>query len=90
MKLAHMITQAHLIQEDIPSYRIGQHFINLMGIDDSEDPQLQRLWNSTNEKEVMEIIHDLMDRYQWKSNFMPTVTECKYIGNKQWEFTNYD
>lgn len=88
MQLKHMIAQARLIQEDIPSYRVGQHFCNLMSLDSSEDPQLQKLWNSTSEEEVMDIIYDLMGRYQWKGNFMPTTRECKYLGKGKWEFVD--
>lgn len=86
MRLNHMITQAHQMQEDIPSYRVGQHFINLMGLESSTDEQLQRLWNSTDEQEVMNIIHDLMGRYHWKGNLMPNIRECKYLGSGKWEF----
>lgn len=86
MQLKWIIAQAHQMQEDIPDFRMGQHFCNIMGLDSSKDPQLQELWNSTDEEAVMDIIYELMGRYQWKGSMMPNMRECKYLGGGKWEY----
>ncbi len=84
MKLTHLISQFHLIEEDIPSMRLGQHFINLC-IEDSSTPIMQELWNAK-EVRALDIISDIMDQYQWRANFLPVHAVCVYKGAGKWEY----
>lgn len=85
MKLMWIMKQAYQIQEDIPSYRVGQHFCSVMGLDSNSDPEINELYMTTDDKRADEIIFSLMERYQWKENHMPVVKTCVYLGNSQWE-----
>ncbi len=67
-----------LICEEVPSYRLGQHFINCF-IKDSSTPTLQRLWNESNYQVTSGMITVLIDVYQWDWNDLPTLPQRKYI-----------
>ena len=84
MKLTHLISQFHMLEEDIPSARLGQHFINLC-IEDSSPTIMQELWNAK-EVRALEIISDIMDQYQWKANFLPVHSVLVYRGAGKWEY----
>ena len=86
MKLTHLISQFHMIEEDIPSYRLGQHFINLC-IEDSSSALMQELWNAKEDR-ALDIISEIMDNYQWKANFLPVYRVCVYKGAGKWDFKN--
>ena len=61
------------ISEETPSYRIGQHFINLF-IEDESDPLIKGLWQA-NHADAMIIIFKVMWVYQWDQNDMPLIVE---------------
>ncbi|CAL9989164.1 hypothetical protein VPHD418_0077 [Vibrio phage D418] len=84
MRLTWLISQFHMMEEAIPSARLGQHFINLC-IEDSSTPIMQELWNAK-EVRALEIISDIMEQYQWKANFLPVHSVLVYLGDRGWEY----
>lgn len=53
---------------DCPSYRMGQHFINLFVEDDCSDEIFSGLWEETNNDVVCKRILSICYRYQWDLN----------------------
>lgn len=58
------------IHDKVPSYRFGQHFINLFIVDSSSDT-MQKLWSSVDEDETMNIIIDTIEGYCWSWSDLP-------------------
>ena len=61
------------LKVEVPSYRLGQYFINLF-IKDETDPVLKGLWNKT-DREAAEQIHKVIDKYQWNVMDLPLMKE---------------
>lgn len=61
------------LSEYNPSYRLGQHFINLF-IEDDSDPLLEGLWQADYKSATM-MISDIINTYQWDYNNMPLLKE---------------
>lgn len=57
------------LREQNPSYRLGQHFINLF-IEDESDPLIEGLWQASH-ADAMSTIFNVMWAYQWNHNDMP-------------------
>lgn len=53
-----------------PSYRLGQHFINLF-IKDSSSRRMQLLWNESNFKLAKFEICEYINEMQWDYNDLP-------------------
>ena len=73
MTLTDLYTTYYTIKETNPSYRLGQHFINLC-IKDESDPLLNGLWEKDG-VEAEEIILKVIDTYQWDCYNLPVVNE---------------
>ncbi|CAL9975894.1 hypothetical protein VPHD260_0074 [Vibrio phage D260] len=86
MQLNWLIRQAHQIEEDIPHYRVGQHFCNLLIKDTTTDPLFSKLWNEQAEADALDIIYEIMGKYHWKGSMLPAIRTCKYNGAGEWEF----
>lgn len=63
------------IHDKVPSYRIGQHFMNLFIRDElSNSVMFKGLWEKTGE-EAYEQINDIIQVYQWDLDDLPIMRE---------------
>ena len=63
-------------QGDTPSYRMGQHFLNVMKINLEGTPFNKRnLWNEWNHNKAMETISNIIEYYQWDYEDLPIKDE---------------
>ena len=68
------------LKVEVPSYRLGQYFINLF-IKDETDPVLKGLWDKT-DTEASEQIKTVLDKYQWDVMDLPLMKDKAMITNK--------
>ena len=61
------------LKVNVPSYRLGQYFINLF-IKDETDAVLKGLWDKT-DTEASEQIKTVLDKYQWDVMDLPLMKE---------------
>ena len=69
MTYAEFYQDYNKISEQTPSYRIGQHFINLF-IEDESDPLLEGLWQADYRDAVL-MISNIINTYQWDYDNLP-------------------
>jgi len=62
-------------QEKSPSYRLGQHFINVF-IKDEDDELIGDLWNKSGTSAVKHI-NRIIETYQWDYNDLPVKDSYK-------------
>ena len=63
------------IHDRVPSYRIGQHWVNLFIKDEmSNEVMIKGLWEKTGE-EAYEQINDIIQVYQWDLDDLPIMRE---------------
>lgn len=69
------ITSWKQIHDKVPSYRIGQHWINLFIKDEQAcEVMVKGLWNKTGD-EAFQQIKDIIDVYQWDYNDLPVMNK---------------
>jgi len=61
------------IKQNNPSYRFGQHFINLF-IKEESDVAIQGLWDKTEDEAIIQIYY-IIEKYQWDFNCLVVVRE---------------
>lgn len=59
------------IKDSVPSYRLGQHFINTF-IKDETDPDLDGLWDKT-DSVAAEHCFEIIKKYQWDVQKLPII-----------------
>lgn len=62
--LAELVYEYQVIKQKVPSYRLGQHFINTC-IKESSSDFYCKLWNEEDEVEALKIIGDVAADYCW-------------------------
>lgn len=68
--LQDLITEFHNIQKDVPTYRLGQHFINEF-IKDSSTQEMCSLWEEREYGIALGKIYELIGKYQWDVDDLP-------------------
>ena len=64
------------LQNEVSSYRMGQHFMNVMKINLENTPFSERnLWNEWNPNKAMETISSIIEYYQWDYEDLPIKDE---------------
>lgn len=59
------------IKETVPSYRLGQHFINMF-IKDESDEVVQGLWKKSGDAAFFQC-QEVINKYQWDVQALPVV-----------------
>lgn len=63
-------------EKEVPSYRMGQHFLNVMKINLEGTPFSKRnLWNEWNHNKAITTIHEIIEYYQWDYYDLPIKEE---------------
>lgn len=62
--LDELIAEFNEIQKKVPTYRLGQHFINRCIVDES-DPRLDHLWEEENFQYAKDHIIEICGAYHW-------------------------
>ena len=63
------------IHDRNPDYRLGQHFINMLIVHES-DELLEGLWYMTGDEAFMECMK-IIDKYQWDVTALPLANQFK-------------
>ena len=61
------------LSNKVPSYRLGQHFINVFIKDESVDSELAVLWSESNQVLAINQCLRLIEQYQWDMEALPIV-----------------
>ncbi|AGG57810.1 hypothetical protein VPBG_00038 [Vibrio phage helene 12B3] len=67
------------VLETTPSYRLGQHFMNMFIYDTSEftcDEACKGLWNKTGDQAFTQCF-EIINKYQWDVENLPLVDRSK-------------
>ncbi|AUR86393.1 hypothetical protein NVP1084O_186 [Vibrio phage 1.084.O._10N.261.49.F5] len=65
------------IKEKVPSYRLGQHFMNLFIEDDYQsDMMFKGLWDKTGDAAMTQIM-EIINVYQWDTQDLPIMNKHK-------------
>ena len=62
-----------VLKESVPSYRLGQHFMNMFIMDRSEltcDEVCKGLWGKTGDEAVLQC-YQVINKYQWSTQKLP-------------------
>lgn len=78
--MTYAIMDFHKEYEDIikivPTYRLGQHFINKF-IKQSSSEEMCDLWNEWDSPTANLHIYEIIERYNWDLNDLPVISEEK-------------
>lgn len=73
--LSDFYKEFYAIKKNVPSYRLGQHFINKFVKDEHSDSLFKGLWNMRGESVVKSRIHIILETYQWDVDNLVIVRE---------------
>lgn len=67
-----LIAEYTTIKQGVPSYRLGQHFINTC-IKESSSDFYCKLWNEEDDVAAIDAICDIADQYCWYLSKLPKI-----------------